>query len=357
MKRIFIIRILITAIIGLVGYLLFWPVPIDPVAWNPPAPDTSGTYAENNELARIERLSVNSLGPEDVAIDSQGRVYTGVLDGHIYRLQADGTRPEVFSQTYGRPLGLKFDRNGNLIVADAVKGLLSVAPDGSVTILSNQADGVPFSCTNDLDIAGDGTIYFTDASYKFPLTELKADLLEHRPNGRLLAYDPATGKTRAVLRDLYFANGVAVSPDQSFVLVNETGTYSVRRLWLTGDKRGQSETFIENLPGFPDGISSNGKGLFWVAIVNRRDATLDFLLRHPFLRKMVMRLPNFLQPAIKRYAFVLALDANGKVMHNLQDASPNCFAELANVVEYNGSLYFGSIGESAIGRMAVPAGK
>ena len=356
MKRI-ILRLLITTVAGIAGYLLFWPVPIDPVAWNPPAPDTSGVYAENNELAKIERLPINSFAPEDVAIDSQGRIYTGTLDGHIYRLQSDGTRPEVFSQTYGRPLGLKFDQNGNLIVADAVKGLLSIAPDGSITILSNQADGVPFQCANDLDIAADGTVYFTDASYKFPLTALKADLLEHRPNGRLLAYDPKTGKTRAVLRDLYFANGVAVSPDQSFLLVNETGTYSVRRVWLSGEKRGQSETFIENLPGFPDGISSNGNGLFWLALVNRRDAALDFLLRHPFLRKPVMRLPDFLQPAIKRYAFVLALDANGKVVQNLQDSSPNCFAEISNVVEYNGSLYFGSIGESAIGRMPLSARK
>ena len=358
MKRIVILRVLITAVVGIAGYLLFWPVPIDPVAWNPPAPDTSGVYAENSELAKIERLPVNSLGPEDLAIDSQGRIYTGVIDGgHIYRLQPDGTRPEVFTQTYGRPLGMKFDQNGNLIVADALKGLLSIATDGSITVLSNQADGVPFNCTNDLDIAADGTIYFTDASYKFPLSELKADLLEHRPNGRLLAYDPKTGKTHAVLRDLYFANGVAVSPDQSCVLVNENGTYSVRRVWLTGEKHGQSETFIENLPGFPDGISSNGKGVFWLALVNRRDAALDFLLRHPFLRKTVMRLPNFLQPAIKRYAFVLALDANGKVVQNLQDPSSNCFAEISNVVEHNGNLYFGSIGESAIGRMAVPAAK
>src|SRR5262249_57371905 len=116
--------------------------------------------------------------------------------------------------------------------------------------------------------------------------------------------------------------------DQSFLLVNETGTYSVRRVWLTGDKRGQSEVFIENLPGFPDGISSNGSGLFWLALVNRRDAALDFLLRHPFLRKSVMRLPDFLQPAVKRYAFVLALDANGKVVQNFTDPSAGLFAEM-----------------------------
>lgn len=355
MKRV-ILRLLITAVVGAVAYLLLWPVPIDPVAWNPPpAPDLVGVYAQNNELSGIQRLPVNSHAPEDVAIDSQDRIYTGTDDGYIFRLQPDGTRPEVFTRTYGRPLGLAFDRDGNLIVADSVRGLLSIAPDGRMSELTKGADGVAFQCTNDLDIAADGTIYFTDASYKFPLTELKADLLEHRPNGRFLSYDPKTKQTRVVLRDLYFANGVALSPDQSFVLVNETGEYRIRRVWLKGEKQGQSETFIDNLPGFPDGISSNGRDTFWLAIVNRRDAGIDTLLRRPFLRKVVMRLPDFLQPAIKRYAFVLALDANGKVVRNLQDPSTQCFAQIANVLEHKGSLYFGSIGESSIGRMPLPA--
>jgi sugar lactone lactonase YvrE len=357
MKRI-ILRLVITAVVGVCAYLLFWPVQIDPVAWDPPPmPELTGVYAQNSELATIQRLSVNGYAPEDVAIDSQDRIYCGTDDGHIFRFQPDGTRPEVFSHTYGRPLGLAFDRGGNLIVADAKRGLLSIASNGTVNELSTGSDGVRFHCTNDLDIAADGMIYFTDASYKFPLTELKADLLEHRPNGRFLVYDPNTKQTRTLVRDLYFANGVAVSPDQTFVLINETGTYSIRRFWLKGDKQGQSETFIENLPGFPDGISSNGRDTFWLAIVNRRDSTLDMLLRRPFLRKVVMRLPNFMQPAIKRYAFVLALDGNGKVVRNLQDPSPQCFAEIANVVEHKGNLYFGSIGESSIGRMPVPAAK
>ena len=217
--------------------------------------------------------------------------------------------------------------------------------------MTTQADGVPFRCTNDLDVAADGTIYFTDASYKFPLTKLKADLLEHQPNGRFMAYDPRTKQTRVLLRDLCFANGVAVSPDQSFVLVSDTASYRVRRVWLTGSKQGQSDVFIDNLPGFPDGISSNGRGTFWLALVNRRDPTLDALLPHPFLRKIVMRLPSFLQPDIKRYAFALALDTNGRVVRNLQDPSPQCFTQIANIVEHKGNLYFGSIGESAIGRL------
>lgn len=349
---------LLTAIIVLVAYLLAWPVPINPASWTPPvAPELTGVYAQNSELAKIERLKIDGFAPEDVAIDSQDRIYCGAADGRIFRFQPDGTRAEVFAGTKGRPLGLVFDHDGNLIVADAMIGLMSIAPDGTSTVLSTAADGVPFRCTNDLDVAADGTIYFTDASYKFPLTQLKADLLEHQPNGRFLAYDPRTKQTRVLLRDLYFANGVAVSPDQSFVLVNDTGAYRVRRYWLSGPKQGQSDIFIDNLPGFPDGISSNGSGIFWLALVNRRDSALDALQPNPFLKKIVWRLPNFLQPNIKRYAFVLGLDSNGRVVHNLQDPSPQCFAQIANVVEHKGTLNFGSIGESAIGRMALPAAR
>jgi sugar lactone lactonase YvrE len=315
-------------------------------------------YQQNSGLARVERLSLGTgsttpgsgYAPEDVALDAQNRIYSGVDDGRVMRLQADGTGPEVFSNTHGRPLGLAFDSSGNLIVADALKGLLSIAPDGSVTVLTTGADGLPFGCTNDLDVAADGTIYFTDASSKFPLTNFTADILEHGPNGRLLAYDPKTKATRTILSHLCFANGVAVSPDQSFALVVETGAYRIHRVWLSGSKNGQAEIFIDNLPGFPDGISSNGKDKFWLALVTPRDTTLDKLLPHPFLRKVIARLPKFLQPAPKRYSFVLGLDPNGRVIENLQDGSPECYAEIANAVERQGSLYFGSIGESTVGR-------
>jgi sugar lactone lactonase YvrE len=352
-KRLFLFFAALIAIVVL--YFLFWPVPISPQAWTPPrAPALTGVYQQNNLLAGIERLQVVPPGtgyaPEDVALDGANRIYAGLDDGRIMGLQADGTNPQEFSNTHGRPLGLAFDPNGNLIVADAIKGLLSIAPDGSVSVLTTGADGVAFRCTNDLDVAADGTIYFTDASSKFPLTNFTADILEHGPNGRFLAYDPRTKTTRALLSDLSFANGVAVSPDQSFVLVVETGAYRVHRVWLAGPRSGQAEIFIDNLPGFPDGLSSNGRDKFWLALVTPRDETLDKLLPHPFLRKVVARLPKFLQPAPKRYSFVLGLDVNGKVTDNLQNGSPDCYAEIANAVERQGSLYFGSIGESTVGR-------
>src|SRR5881394_837926 len=137
MKRI-ILRVLLVLIILVIAYLIAWPVPISPAAWTPPpAPELTGVYAQNSELAKIQRLPVNIFAPEDVAFDNQDRLYCGTDDGIIYRLQPDGTNPEVFAQTKGRPLGLIFDHEGNLIVADAVIGLMSISPEGKSTVLTD----------------------------------------------------------------------------------------------------------------------------------------------------------------------------------------------------------------------------
>lgn len=346
----------LVAVIGaLVLYLLLWPVPIDPQAWTPQEPPPlAGNYEPNTRLAGIEKLSVGH-NPEGVAIDAEGRIYTGLEDGRIMRLRPDGTQPELFARAEGRPLGMQFDGAGNLLVAGGDKGLLSFARDGSLTVLSTEAGGTSFRCVNDLDVAADGAIYFTDTSFKFPISVYKQDLFEHRPNGRLLAYDPRTRQTSVILSGLYFANGVAVSRDQSFVLLSETGKYRVLRVWLTAGRKGQSEIFIDNLPGFPDNISANGSDEFWLALVTPRNRLLDALLPRPFLRKVILRLPQFLQPAPKRYAFVLSLDRDGRITRNLQDPSGSSFAVISSVLEHEGKLYFGSIGEEAIGRLPIPA--
>jgi len=334
------------------AYLLLAPVPIAPAAWTPPvAPPLTGQYQQNTRLSPVQKLPLgDGHKPEDVALDAEGKIYAGFEDGRIVVLQPDGTQPRVFANTGGRPLGLIFDRSGNLIVADAIKGLLSVNKTGEIKVLAVDADGAKFGCLNDLDVGADGTIYFTEASRKFPISQFTYDLLEHQPNGRLLALDPQSQKPRTLLRDLYFANGVAVSPDQSFVLVAETGKYRIRRVWLKEPKMGQNDIFIDNLPGFPDGISSNGRDKFWLALVTPRSALLDRMLPYPMLRKVIIRLPKFLQPAPQRYSFVVALDQSGRIIDNLQNNSPDCYAEIANVVEHNNTLYFGSIAEDTVGR-------
>src|SRR5689334_2652250 len=138
-------------IIAALAYLLLAPVPINPAAWAPPAaPALTGQYQQNTRLASVQKLSLgDGHKPEDVALDADGKIYAGFEDGRIMVLQPDGSQPRIFANTGGRPLGLVFDRAGNLLVADAIKGLLSVDKSGVVKLLADGADGVKFGCLND----------------------------------------------------------------------------------------------------------------------------------------------------------------------------------------------------------------
>jgi sugar lactone lactonase YvrE len=348
------------ALLGLILlYLFFWPVPIDPVAWTPQEiPSLTGVYAPNSKLAGVKRLEIGkAFGPEDIAVDRQGRIYTGVDDGRILRLQSDGGNPEVFSNTGGRPLGLEFDLNDNLIVADGIKGLLSIDPNGKVAVLTAEVNGTQINFADDLDIARDGIIYFSDASSKFSYNDALLDWFELRPNGRLLSYDPGTGETKVLLKDLYFANGVAVSPDQSFVLINETWKYRVRRYWIEGPGKGQSDVFIDNLPGSPDNITCNGKDIFWLALFSGPEARseMDTMLSRPFVRKIILRLPESLRTVpMAHVGYVLGLGIDAGVVYNLQDPTGKAYAFITSVTEHEGTLYLGSVFGDALGSVPVP---
>ena len=343
-------------VILLIAYLLFWPVPIDPAPWTPPAaPKLTGFYAPNNLLTSAVHLESGMGSPmEGIAIDREGRIYAGTKDGRIIRYDRDAKNPELFVEIGGWPLGIDFDREGNLIVCNGRNGLIAVSPDKKVTVLTTGQGGVPFRNVDGIDIAPNGTIYFTDVSKKFTDDRYMDELLEHRPNGRLLAYDPSTKETRLVLGGLYFPNGIAVAPDNSFLLLAEMGMYRVLRVRLTGPDAGKSEVFIDNLPGFPDGLFPGSDGIFWVTIVSPRDMLADrVLFPHPFLRKVVRRLPAPLMPAPKNYGLVLGLDRTGQVIYNLQDPT-GAFGQVTNVVEYDGMLYMGSLSEDAVGVVPVP---
>ena len=362
--------VLYLPLIGLL-YLLFWPVPINPVVWkSPDAPALEGIYQPNDFLENIivynQRISTGYTGPEDIVPTRGGQyIYAGYDNGYIvkhekgnhqYKSDHYSQYYKVFYNTGGRPLGMALDSKNNLIVADAVRGLLAINQEGIATTLSTKSDsdGIPMKFTDDLDIAKDGKIYFSDASSVYGIGEDRLDLMEHRPHGRLLMYDPETKLTTTLLDSLYFANGVAIAPDNSFVLVNETYMYRIHKYWLKGEKAGTSEIIIDNLPGFPDNISSNGEGLYWVALFTSRNDFIEKTSDKPFLRKMALRLPESLQPQPEPFAFVLGIDGNGKVIHNLQYRSKNAFSPITSVKQVGDQLFFGSLTYDGFGSITAP---
>jgi sugar lactone lactonase YvrE len=331
-------------------YLTLWPVPINPVAWDPPpAPEPIGPYAVNHDLIAHRRLVEGfGKGPEDVAFDTAGFVYTGFEHGPIVRTRLAGGQPELFVDTHGRPLGMVFDAAGNLIVADAIRGLLKVTPERTIETLVTEANGVPLKFADDLDIAPDGTIYFSDASTKFGWGQEGLDILEHGGHGRLVAYNPATQAVRVVLEGLQFANGVTVARDGSFVLVAETGAYRIRRVWLAGPKAGTDEPFVGNLPGFPDNINITGRGTVWMALPLSRVPLADRIGPSPFIRKLLLRLPpQVMQSSLMRYGEVVELGLDGKPLGSLHDPT-GVVASVTSIMERGDELFLGSNLEASI---------
>ncbi len=336
-------------------YLLFWPVPIEPQAWTPPAaPGLTGDYATNDKLKAVQRFGVGvGKGPEGIAVDAAGRIYAGYLDGRIVMFSNNGSSYQELGKSEGRPLGISFGPNGGLLIADADKGLLHLGGSSTPKVLATAADGVPFTLTDDVDNTRlDKNVYFTDAA-AYPLSQVMAEFLEHKGTGRLLQYNVESKETKVLMKGLLFANGVAVGPDDAYVLVNETAAYRVMRYWLRGDKAGTSEVFIDNLPGLPDNISYNDNSRrFWLALYSPRVASLDDLAGKPaWIKKLALRLPKFLQPKPPHKAWVLALDENGKVIANLQHEAKDAYGPITSVREWGPWLYFGSLTADSLARL------
>ncbi len=353
------LRLALASPVAALALFVLWPASIDPVSFKPPSPPAlEGPLAPNQALWEAAVLGADEVsGPEGVEVGPGGILYAGTDDGRVVRLKVDildRTVVETVADTGGRPLGLATDAAGNLLVADGLRGLLRIDSEGKTTTLASGAGEVPFGFTDDLDVASDGKIYFSDASSKFGVEEYLYDLLEARPHGRLLVYDPATEKTRVLLEGLYFANGVALSQNEDFVLVNETYRYRIRRYWLKGIRTGTSDTFLDNLPGFPDGISANGQGRFWVALFTVRNSTIDRLHPHPWAKALLSKLPKSLWPKPQPYGLALAVDEAGRIEFSLHDPTGRRVREVTSVEQAGDALYFGNLSGRGIARLDFP---
>ncbi|XP_056176460.1 protein STRICTOSIDINE SYNTHASE-LIKE 5-like [Syzygium oleosum] len=326
------------------------PLPVHEQSGSVAAPRENGRMLRGAEMVGAGRM----VGPEDVAYDSASEViYVGCADGWVKRVKvgdsgSDST-VEDWVNTGGRPLGLALGRDGEVIVCDANKGLLNVSKHGTVELLTNEAEGLKFKLTDAAAVARDGTIYFTDASYKYTLEEVIWDLLEGRPHGRFLSYDPATKETKVLARDLYFPNGVALSPDQSFVIFCETVMRWCKRYYINGERTGHIDTFIDRLPGYPDNIRYDGEGHYWIALYTGNSMFNELLLKYPFIRKGAAILERFnRRPAMEKNSGVFQVDLEGKPVAHYYDPQLSFISSGNKIGEY---LYCGSLHQPYILRL------
>ena len=151
-------------------YLIFWPVEVDPVAWDAPVNrGYVGEFSPNEKLANLSRIDIGEhKGPEDVAVGPDGRIYTPTHDGVILTFNpADGSVSR-FSETGGRVLGIAFGPDGTLYAADAYHGLYAIDRSGNAKLVADKTDdGSPIPYADGVDVDSNGIAYFSDASTKF----------------------------------------------------------------------------------------------------------------------------------------------------------------------------------------------
>jgi len=346
----------------LVVYLAFWPVPIEPVSWK--APKAQGfvePYAANTKLANLQIISLGKeFGPEHIAIGKDGKLYATVDSGNILRMNPDGSAQEVFVSTGGRVLGFDFDAAGNLIAADAVKGLLSISPDKKITVLVDKIDGKPILYADSVVVAKSGKIYLSDASTRFAPKDwgtLEASILdiqEQSSTGRILEYDPAIKAIRIVAKGFSFANGVALSQDEKTIFVNETGKYRVWKVSLDAKDLdisapgNQAEVLFDNLPGYPDNLMRGQGGKIWCGLVKPRNSAADEVSAKPFMRKLSLRLPRSMWPKVSPYGHVFAFTEDGKIVADLQDPS-GVYPDTTGATETTDRIYIQSLHAKGLG--------
>ncbi|MFN8343693.1 MAG: SMP-30/gluconolactonase/LRE family protein [Spirosomataceae bacterium] len=335
-----------------IASMAFTSCSLHPQAWNPlPAPAFEGVTSLNEKISSAEKLTlVGMYGPEDIVFDQAGNLYCGVhsgetdfSSGRILKMDTNG-KAKTYYDAQSWVAGLHFDKDGNLIALSHREGLIRISPDKKVTVLANKDEkGRPFLIPNGLDIASDGKIYFSNTSdvARYDISYGRKVILEMKPIGGLYCYDPATGKVKTLIAGTYFGNGVVLSKDESHVLMVETTRYRVLKYWLTGPKTGQTETFMDNLPGFPNGISIREDGSYWLGFSTKRTEALDNIHSKPGLKKIVYALPDFLQPKQEKFGMVMHISPEGKILQSLFDTKGAVMPEAGAVKEHQGYLYLG----------------
>jgi len=335
----------------------------------PEAPDTrpgSGNVFEaNNRLKNAEAIGLNQIdGPEDVIVDREGRVYGSARQGWIVRFSGENfSKREIFARTGGRPLGMAFDRDDNLIVCVGGMGLYGVRPDGEVYKITDETnrtwykinDDSRLRLTDDCDIAPDGKIYFSEATIRYEMHSWYLDGLEARGNGRLVCYDPVTQKTRTIIRNISFPNGICLAHDAQSILFAQTWLCRVMRLWIAGPKKGKVEPVVDNMPFYPDNVNRSSDGNYWLASVGIRSPVFDLAMRSPGFRvRMYKTIPpdEWIFHNIN-IGCVSKFNENGEVLETLWDFEGQSHPTITSMREHLGYLYIAGLFNNRIGRIKI----
>nr|KAG5695210.1 hypothetical protein BaRGS_018332 [Batillaria attramentaria] len=350
--------------------------------------------APNNWLTKTQPFAVGINGVQSMVV-ANGYVYTTDADGWVTEVMPSGNarrilrmsvsscdtdipvifdpnagQPNAKEGACGKPLGIRADRHGFLIVADAYNGIFRISPRTGrykhlVDTRNMLVNNKPVGYINDVAVARDGTIFFTSSSARWTPKEFRNIIIEGETTGRVLLYSPGarTNNVRQIMADLSFPDGLQLSPDQSYLLVGEGARARIHRVHIgPTPKHGTIEVFASNLPGIVQNIRLSPRGTYWVGLSYARHSDLPSFLdtRGPatpdniqFRRDLVARTKDQAATLSSKFGIAVELDMNGNLIRSIQDPQGSAYTTVTEIQEEEDVLYVASPDKNFIGLLNV----
>ena len=172
---------------------------------------------------------------------------------------APGEGASTFQEPTNNANGLTRDQNGRLIACEHTsRRVTRLEPDGSITVVASRYQGTRLNRPNDVVVKSDGSIIFTDPGA--PAPDMDLDF-----SGVYLV-SPDLGDITLLVRDFVTPNGLAFSPDESVLYVNDSRRGHIRAFDMqpNGTLALATDRVFHDLtgerPGVPDGMKVDVEG-------------------------------------------------------------------------------------------------
>ena len=215
-------------------------------------------------LDRIPHGHIFTEGPVWSATDGV-LIFVDIIGDTIWKW-VPGEGAQVVVRPSGKANGLTYDRDGGLLVAGwTTRTIWRMAPDGSIVTLASAYDGKKLNTPNDIVVKSDGAIYFTDPPGGLAIVGMGVDdLQQYIDYSGVYRLDPATGVLTLLIDDIGGCNGLAFSPDESVLYVNDTGGRFIKAFDVRADGTVTNGRLFATLtgdePGNPDGMKVDVEG-------------------------------------------------------------------------------------------------
>jgi gluconolactonase len=175
---------------------------------------------------------------------------------------APGQAVSVFKENTNAANGITRDMQGRLVACEAAtRRIVREEHDGSITVLASSFQGRPFNRPNDIVVKSDGAVYFTD-----PWTAAEAPGETDLTFAGVFRISPDRGTLTLLVNDFLTPNGIAFSPDEKVLYINDSRRRHIRAfdLQANGTLARQTDRIFADLggaeSGVPDGMKVDSAG-------------------------------------------------------------------------------------------------